>query len=989
MAESLYFNCGELKPGLRRITLPRPPSPSTIIVNPFDPVDPPFIPGDPPVRPTKPRPDPRSDIPAVIPPKFKCETLRTIYCPEDLNLPLNQRRIARQDKACTPCVFDPSIPGFPGDCTYSTNNCDNQCLSTSGPCGQTTIPVTGPTTGARPKWKCINYRTIYCPEDFNKPVGERRIKVLEKRCVACSRLPNGTFPPECTFNDPNCGNQCNSVSGNCDLPQSTGGPTTTTTATTTTGPRVERRWQCLTYNQVPCPTNLGIINYTLQRCFECTPNANGQFPETCVHTSEAACIQSCPREIFVAECPPSQSTSTGSVGLPGTTSTGGSTGTTGTRGEEPQSTPIVTIKPDGSVNTNNQTQVTVGSTVIAPPNVGVEIPRNNEVNTIDLNSLENERRLSQSFANTIIPNSDSSSIYHLDYNFYQKEPTLETTMVSNFRYLNIFKPLICEEVAYALERQDNDLIWNESYIFDLTPEKILLSLNADLAEAIKNIHYFGNQIVNSNLIVLGIKRLLLTGKIDEFNPNYYITLAQNQAEDTVVQFKNTQSNLTSERVGLGVIAEDAIAAQATRNNDDLKELLKRQKRLNTDIEANFTIQTLDGTDLRFDLEDAGTQFVEVDSEDKHVLIGDGDGYYVVVRSVAEEDKALVLDTKVSSTYYSPPDVRYNAMTLFKEDPSIYLTVVSNQINEFDTEYNMSSVPDIMVFGINLSTIETVPSDNPLVDITKATYKKLTQSEIEYYTLNYGLSITRANINYDDPFLYYARDVSTITLQQSDITFRSFDRNRTIVGENILSRNIPFGLILTPGCGSHHNPFAGFSKIDSYDGSTVTRTIRFIPDVNVNDIRVTSPPLEFNKLYTTQNKTSIGLIEETSFESAVFTYNPNSYIFNDRFYKDGFKQSITNNKDFGYSNFVKKINLLKESYDIDELTWWDIFRRLNFTEISRFIYDNNPEVTVDITAGMLGPSIRRVLARLDPNETTLLIPTESLTEDKIVLERRDR
>jgi hypothetical protein len=491
------------------------------------------------------------------------------------------------------------------------------------------------------------------------------------------------------------------------------------------------------------------------------------------------------------------------------------------------------------------------------------------------------------------------------------------------------------------------------------------------------------------LIVLGIKRLLLTGKIDEFNPDYYITLANNQAEDTVVQFKSTNATLRSERVGLGVIAEDAIAAEATKNDDITKELLKRQKRLNTDVEANFTIQNIEGVDLRFDLEDAGTQYIKIDSDEKHVLIGDGDGYYTVVQDIDATDKPLVFETKVSSTYYSPPDVRYNAMTLFKEDPSIYVTVSSNTTNEFSTGYDMATVPEPMVFGIELDTIETVPDDNPLIDVTRVRYKRLTASEIDYYTLNYGLSITRANVNYDDPFLYYARDVSTLVLEQSDITFRHFDRNRTIVGENILSRNIPFGIILTPGCGSHHNPFAGFSKIDSYDGSTVVRTVRFIPDVDVNEKKVTSPSLEFSKLYITQNKTSIGLIEERSFESAVFTYNPSSYIFNNRFYKNGFVESITNNKEFGYSNFVKKINELKQNYDIDDLTWWDIFRRLNFTQINRYIYDNNSEVTVDITAGLLGPTIRRVLARLDPNETTLLVPTESLVEDKIVLTTRDR
>ncbi|MFA6315682.1 MAG: hypothetical protein WC648_04945 [Candidatus Paceibacterota bacterium] len=932
--DKLNFNCGEFFPGKEPIRLGdivKPPVPPIYIpIHTSAPVVPPYVPGRP------------------------------------------QEWVCVCDSPC-----DSSV-GFPSNGRYlCTDPNSRRCVE------KWTIPITRPqtlvpyTSKAACETDAYNHAPclicgIKCNTDSNVPcilpyVGRE----VRRHCVECP--PAAIQPPECFYRSMH---QCIVSCHNEDCVRPTGpvGPKNPTTPGGSTQPTpvtpvtTRTRYKCGEIT-LYCPgdENLPIpqrrIKQIIRNCSLCTPNANGTWPTDCIYLTLNECslvchsseIDNCVTQTPILNTRPSP--------LEGPITP---VGTPPTQREEP--TEPSTLPPNRNI------------TVI---NIGVEA----NANQISYNETP----------------STNSQIYHSTYNFFNNNLNSTGirigTEVRNFNNLNIFQTNVMSEVAYFLNRNRSRGSWNEDPLFNLTTESIKKSLIPNLVEAFEKIHNIGGQYVNPEYFYKSVLRLLVTGRINELDPAHYISIAQKQSNDNFIKFEGTTVKEYLERASLGFISKGGINSDPEMSSGYSKNRLKRQRRLNTDIEAFIETIELETPTLveELNITDAGLEVVELGASSSLYLdLGDGAGYYISSLVIESGEEALRLNTQVSTTIYVPPDVRYNALDILNVQPGIVLQVSSvSGYGEFSQNYSYENVSGPLYFKLELSSIETGTRDNPLVDIINAQYTLLTDVEgeasvINQHALNYGFAISKVNVDYRDPFYNYARDTGLIDFTQNDITFRSFSLNRTSVGQTILARNIPFALIVTPGCGSVHNPLTGESELIEFESDIVVRKLTLVPDINTSDGQINYPLLEERILFNETHGYKVGLAETNDAQNVLYLYSPSASIFDKSYFIDGVydndpPESIERHP---LSKFiVSTLDQIIITYDPLELTWWDIIRRVTLNDYAAIGY--TPKSLFNrIEAGWRSSiPVRNVLSRLDKTYTG--IGGADSDDSNIIISESDR
>ena len=595
-------------------------------------------------------------------------------------------------------------------------------------------------------------------------------------------------------------------------------------------------------------------------------------------------------------------------------------------------------------------------------------------------------------------------VYHKYYNFFKYTPSGLTTLVPNDLYLNIFKQTVSKEVKYFLDRQgDTNLPWSDVAISNFTIPKLAMSLKPELLKSLNTINDFGGQIVGLTTFLNSIARLLISGRINEVDPEYYYDLERRQLDDVSVNFINNDDYDEVTRAALGLISNGVSSADFRNYIDEFnKNQIKRQKRLNTDI--NVRIDTLSHLGEQSDLKltDLGlpilvTDDVAIPSTSGQldvISIGDGAGYYVSAVSLDTGEVPVLSLNDASAAFYIPPELRYNVLKLLGFSNGLKLQVSSplNQ-HEFTPSYNFSANVEPMYFALDLDTLKDSSTDNSVVNETSAIFRKLTNEEAQLHAANYSLNTTKVNIDLRDPFIHYARDTSTISAQQYDVNFRSFEINRTS-DQSILTRNIPFAIIITPGTGVYHNPFSNTSILLNPNSSKIIRTINLIADINKTKNQLMYPPLQEKLLYNELGTYYFGLYEkfnDPDTQDVIYKFDTSINEFKKSYYYNG---SYTNEIPPSslrtptiHSQVVGLVDNLIDIYSVSDLTWWDVYRRMSSPQIGEFIINNPTEIVDLLTNSWRGIPIRNVLARLDKKETG--IDVELKDYDKVYITEQDR
>lgn len=570
----------------------------------------------------------------------------------------------------------------------------------------------------------------------------------------------------------------------------------------------------------------------------------------------------------------------------------------------------------------------------------------------------------------------SSTLYDEKYNFFNKKPDDITRLKYNDIRTDVFNDVVAEEVYFFLNKYstNSNNKWNELYYFNLTLEKLSISLRKELSDAFESIHYVDNTLVDNYLFLQVLKGLLISGRLNEFDPEFYIELAVKQSNDQLISIKNPNDKSLAEKIALTLSLNESLPSDESYYSAGNKFRVLRQKRLNTDVGANITVETVSAT-IALPLEDAGVAIIPltgVDATD-YISIGVGDGYFVDATTETEEVQ-IPVNTYVSASLMTPASVRYTALKAANIDSASKIIATSLSSNtEFAPSY-IECLEGPLYFILDLSSLQFLNEEKLLLNTIKCNYKLITdQNEINNHVINYGFNVVKVPVDFRDPLFTYARDTSSLEYVMPDISLRNLDfyLSGTFDNSFILTRNIPFGLVLVPGCGSKHNPFDSFSEILSR-GNQITRTFSIIPTIKLNDyglldaslkeidtVETLKPPKDYygysNKLYYSYN---------TSDYTGTYYFN-NEYLSNR-------PQDITNPVIIIPKIINEVVDPLINMYSPKELKWFDIFSRLNYSEMGSYFEFGNVTLLKNIINEKYNIMVKDVLATDLDKKTGLLI-----------------
>lgn len=618
---------------------------------------------------------------------------------------------------------------------------------------------------------------------------------------------------------------------------------------------------------------------------------------------------------------------------------------------------------------------------------GSLIQTNQQTSVIQLGEIVNTTQYNV----TVSGETGQPVLYNAELNFFRSKPSVSTTLVVNSKYPSIFAEMVPVEIDYLINRENSIAEWSEFAVNDLTLPKVAIGLNKELLDSFKAIHYPGNTAINLNYFLEMVRKHILTGTLSELDPQYFKELAKKHKEDKKIVYTGTNVREYLERAALGVISVGAITADTSDLNSVQLRQLRRQRRLNEDVLARIPVCPIDYENNPLYLGNAGICLTKAETSDTAYLnIGDGDGYYIQSDTVRRGCIPFVTNNHVSSAYYVPVDVRLNALTIMGED---YHTVLRAESTAESNEFSTGGLDDAgslqlepLYFALELSSVSSVLTSNPLVDRTVATYRLLRDQElIDKHTDNNGFAVSRINIDYRDPIYRYSRDTSAFNLEQNDITFRAFEDNKGLVNQAVLTRTIPFGVILTPVAGSKFNPFNGASKIERFD-SSVSRSLRLVPDINTDSI-IERNHLQQINLMDVSGQTRLGVYEPNDGQNITYRFYASSDNLLNSFYSAGIYTTSTSlPSSTGASYLVTNvIDTIIENHDPKSITWFDVIRRIPINKFGELLYDGNEYLYQKLGSGFRNNmKIRHALSRLDESIHTLLDD-----DDAVIITRENR
>jgi hypothetical protein len=581
----------------------------------------------------------------------------------------------------------------------------------------------------------------------------------------------------------------------------------------------------------------------------------------------------------------------------------------------------------------------------------------------------------------------NNNIYSPKYNFFklnESVPTTYTQLVRNTVRNDIFSELVTEEVFHVLNSVRTNSPWSELTVQRLTLDKIEVSLNPEFLRSLKSIRYLNGEPVEKSNFLEAIKRHLLTGTLNEVDVGYYDTLARAQARSEINTYVLPETYQQKQKVALSKLILESVPADSGKYSDLTKQIIRRQRRLNEDINTKCYACTLENETKSLMIPNAGICVTTTSNGNFNIENSPGDGYYLYLNTVDRGCIPYRYETDVSAALMAPPEVRYGALKIAGIDPDLHLIAESTSSNhEFVAGHTAEVTFEPIYFKLDLSSVSSTPTLNPVIDNITATFSVLqTQEEIDEHTDNNALTVTRVFVDYRDPIYRYAKESGKLSFSQNDINLRSLTER--LGNELILTRNVPFGIILVPSRGSQFNPFNSTSKITSLE-DTVTRDIALMPSINLVDTKYSSPFLNVNKLYDLEMD-RVGIAEPVDVEGGTFRYVSSSPYFRNTLY-DGsrYTSSIDSVSSYGTSYLVKDVlDYLITTYSPSEISWFDVFRRMPLNKFGELMYDISEDVLLKLAEGYRGNiKIKNILDRFDADSKVLN------DDDKCIIKKYDR
>ena len=742
--------------------------------------------------------------------------------------------------------------------------------------------------------------------------------------------------------------------------------TTDPAQTTTTDPSFFR---CEVVALGVCPGEEGLslneatITTVFTECRPCSPNiqtpgGSVEPDPTCNFSSLALCEANCTSPTFTnLVCPPQ-----GAVTQPDP----GATVTP--QGDPVVFVPVATIgnqiPNEPSLTIPGQPQITEPQSPSLSVNVineATQITNNQEItngNIISVNSVVEDEDFRDTQAGISKP-----VLFDPDLNFFNVTPNQNTELVSNSKNLNVFNNEVAEEVSEVLSNANSNIPWNEVTLQNLSDDKLLVSLNPLLRNSFEYLRLPGGKPVGVATLLNVIRKHLLRGTIDEFDPNYYIDSAQAQLNDKFDVLEKPERQELADRLAINFLTNNLHTYQNNKSSNWRNFQINRVRPLNEDVKIKLNISNLDGTRNDLDIPNEGfdlnvleprTQITSrlFGSTDK-LNIGDGGGYYVHGVEVDGDDVPIYTDNIISDSYYAPASIRAKVLEMLDIDSSIKIQATSNENkHEFVSDDQGASGIQPLFFALDTSSIVGEYTDNPLVESYSGTYTRIKEaSAIDRYTNNHALSIPLLALDYRDPIYRYILDTSEFIASLKDFNLVGFpDKGFSSIGSRFV-KNIPFGFIVTPVAGGKYNPFNGDSILEQ-KGTRHVRSISVIPATDLSiDANQTSVLKSFS-LNLVKGVDRVGVGEESNTQNIGYQYSEED--FTKTFYSASagdyqFSSSPPSAQGTAYM-LRNVIDYLKSTYGGNEFTWFDVFSRMPITQMGQMFYDSDKDLILEIANG---------------------------------------
>jgi len=826
-------------------------------------------------------------------------------------------------------------------------------------------------------WRCDERDRLPCPPPYNE-----RFYSQERFCTHCGRFAAGTQPSNCRYtNRTSCMFECTSV--NCPTVTGVppGSPETgwTPTVIVRTGPPTPRTWYACVSSGEFCPPpneqNYSAIRWRVDFQASIDPNGPG-FPY--IHTSPPTC----PSDTYSA-CPSLSADPAGIFDNPG----GPTTTSEGYRGRLPRLS-------DTYVNNYGLEDFTLNSFLNRQPRINPPIedttlqrltddiiqnsPLYDQTSRATFGSL-NRINVNDFFESSYTDNSESGreSVYHRIYNIFNYENYPSDEYSTNIHNLDVFNDYIPAAVAYHLRNKNSNIEWNDKYVLGISKDKLIKSIKPSLLRAFEKILDIDNTPVDLDLFLGTIKRHLVAGTIDSFDPEIYYTLAERHKNYQPLIVQKSEAVDINRRAALGLLASYAKSAdyKAYVQLQDRLELA-RKKFLLTDIEASFVVENIEDGLLTSMLVDGGAYLESASATSKVIPTGPGDGYYFIVETVDGEEIPLELDTSLSSTFFPNRQLRKISLEMLSIDPAVTLSVnTSFADSELGENYTLPYEAKPMYYKLDVEDIEEENTYESFVTVTKAKYIKLTDAdEIKEHSTTYGANSELVSILYDDPIYQYIDKQDHFYWQQSDVSFRNFTPSRSSGSFSILPRTLPLIVIINPVAATKDSVFHAQSTLEVIDTITVTRRLRLAPSITENPEIENMPAINAKLLSEGEDTYKLGLIGINDTQNIYYPYDSSK-----------FTNSFTVEKRSAVGRVFYDLleSRIKQKYNFDYLTWWDVFSRLKMTDFAEFIYTVPPSFLTKLESGFKGYRIKPVLQRVNAVPSVLLEKDPDI-EDPIIL-----
>tara|TARA_R110000824_G_scaffold62437_2_gene165355 strand:- start:505 stop:3213 length:2709 start_codon:yes stop_codon:yes gene_type:complete len=577
----------------------------------------------------------------------------------------------------------------------------------------------------------------------------------------------------------------------------------------------------------------------------------------------------------------------------------------------------------------------------------------------------------------------------------------------NTKYLNIFKSQVTTHVYWCLYNLSPNTSWDEVAYANLTIKDIANSIDPTLLNSLASLKYVGGTSISLEDMLEVIKYLLFSNRLDEFDSEYYIQLADEHSSHYKVIYESSDADSSIRtQAALGLVSSDATPADPEEAPDGHRPYLRKLKYLNEDLGVGMPVLGCDGAASGANLYNEGLQVVRLKNSNNAneqvsslIALAEGGGYYLSASICDNSDASSAIAVDASSNLAIAldvsPETRANALNILEEDDSVKFTAsVSYANSEFGDSYDLASELSPMYFVLDLSTVGEKSNVNPIVTDTTGTYTMVTSIDtINNHARSNGYNVRVLNIDYNDPFLVYASGTSSIDITTKDISFNDFMvKKGGTRGDSVILRRLPFSVVLNPGKGSKHNPLAGESELESWEDS-ITRNIYFVPDIDTTEDGTLDTVLEKYFTGVEDGTYKIGLMEPTDTNSAGFRYETSSTKFQNTYYSDGSESSTMPTRTrSGVATLVRKVDALVSKYEIPtgKITWFDIWKRFDATE---FYNIQNVSVSAGFVEWLIdggrGVKITKILSRSPLVITGLGDDKDASIDDPIYITNYDR